>query len=466
MQAVVYTRISRDREGAGLGVERQKADCLDAAQRLGWTVVETYTDNDISAYSARRRPGYEAMCADLEAGKAQGLVVWHADRLHRRPLELESFIDLCDRRGILVQTVKSGNVDLSTASGRMVARMLGASARHEVEHSIERQKRAKYQAAVDGKYRGGRRSFGYEPDGNNLRADEANAVRAAVDAILSGVSLRQIARQWNEQGLRTSYGSNEFNSREVRKILLRPRNAGYSLHNGERIPNAQWTPILDADTFSALEAFLADPARSTRISYERKHMGSGVYVCGKCGAKISTATQNAGKNTKHWRLVYVCGVAKHLGRVAEYVDEYISEVVIQRLSRPDAAIVLGGGAEIDLPALQTKREGCRARLDELGSLFAAGDIDGQQLKRATAELRQQLDAVEGELAAVRSSSALADLVLAGDDLRETWKATPPDIKGKIIDALMTVTILPTGRGRRPGGGYFDPASVAIEWRQQ
>ena len=68
----MYVRISKDRVGAGLGVKRQQSDCAELAERLGWEVVETYTDNDISAYSGARRPGYEKMCADLDAGKAQG----------------------------------------------------------------------------------------------------------------------------------------------------------------------------------------------------------------------------------------------------------------------------------------------------------------------------------------------------------------------------------------------------------
>ena len=60
MQAAIYTRISKDREGAGLGVERQRADCQELAGRLRWTVVEVFSDNDISAYSGRTRPGYQA----------------------------------------------------------------------------------------------------------------------------------------------------------------------------------------------------------------------------------------------------------------------------------------------------------------------------------------------------------------------------------------------------------------------
>jgi site-specific DNA recombinase len=280
--------------------------------------------------------------------------------------------------------------------------------------------------------------------------------------VLSGVSLRQIAREWNAAGLRTSFGGRVFSSREVRKILLRPRNAGISLHEGKRIAGAEWQPIIDAETFSALDALLRNPERSQHISYERKHMGSGVYVCGKCGAQMMSAAHN--RSAGGWRPVYVCSVARHLGRDIGHVDELVSEVVIERLSHSDAAIVLGGGPDIDLGALHNRREGYRVRLDELGALFAEGAIDAQQLKRATAQLRAKLDAVDAEIAAARSSSALANLVLAGDDLRATWEATSADVRGKIIDALMTVTILPAGPGRRPGGFYFDPDTVRIDWK--
>lgn len=464
MQAAIYTRISKDREGAGLGVERQRTDCQELADKLGWSVVDTFSDNDVSAYSGRARPGYEKLCRALEEGRIQGVVAWHADRLHRRPIELEAFIDLCDRKAIEVRTVRSGDIDLSTASGKMVARMLGAAARHEVEHSIERQKRAKKQAAVDGKFRGGRRAFGYEANGMTTRPLEAAAIRKAAEAILSGVSLSQVARDWNTQGLRTSYGGNTFNSREVRKILLRPRNAGIVLHEGKRVGTGEWESILDQDTFAALEALLNDPSRARHIAFERKHQGSGVYVCGKCGATMHSAAHNKAKGGG-WRPVYVCSASRHLGRDIEHVDRYIDELVIGRLSKPDAAIALGDPAAEDVSALHVRREGFRARLDELGAMFAAGDIDGPQLKRGTAELRDRLDATDTRIAAARSASAISNLVLAGDNLRATWAKTAPDIRGKVIDALMTVTILPAPRGRRPGGAYFDPSYIEIEWKR-
>ena len=57
--AAIYVRISRDRNGDCLGVERQEQECRTLAERLGWTVTEVYSDNDISAFSGRRRPDYE-----------------------------------------------------------------------------------------------------------------------------------------------------------------------------------------------------------------------------------------------------------------------------------------------------------------------------------------------------------------------------------------------------------------------
>jgi len=458
--AVVYSRISRDREGAGLGVERQRADCVALADSLGWKVAQEYSDNDISAYSGRLRPSYEAMCALVESGGADAIIAWHNDRLHRSPRELEGFIDLCERRSVEVRTVQAGTIDLSNASGRMVARMLGAAARHEVEHSIERQRRAKLAAAVAGKYRGGRRPFGYEPDGVTLRPDEADAVRLASTDFLAGVSLSQIARRWTAQGLRTSMSGSAWDSRRVRNVLLRPRNAALVTHDGQVLGSAQWPAIIPEGDFYALQTILRDPARSTGDSRQRKYIGVGVYVCGLCGAPMRTHASGPDKVSARG---YVCSASAHLHRVGQPLDDFVTAVVLARLSQPDAAIVLGTDG-VDGGALQRNRDGLQARLDELASMFAEGTVDGTQLKAGTAVLRDKLAAADAEVSRARSTSALADLVLSGDDLVATWNATSADVRGRIIDALMTVTVLKAPRGRQPGGGYFNPDYVRIEWK--
>lgn len=454
MQAVIYTRISRDRTGAGLGVERQRDDCLELADRLGWTVVKEYSDNDISAYSGKRRPGYEQMMDRLRSGNVDAIIAWHTDRLHRRPIELEDFIDACEEHKVDIRTVRGGDLDLSTASGRMVARMLGASARHEVEHSIERQKRAKKQAALDGKFRGGRRSFGYEADGLSLRKEEADALRRAYGDVLSGKSLRAISREWNEAGLRTSHSGGTWTSTSTRRVLLRERNAGLVRVDDQPV-QASWEPVVNADTFQAVTALLTSPDRRSSLSWERNYMGSSTYVCGLCGAPMRI-TQNKGNST------YVCSAGAHLGRIQDVLDEYVSEVIISRLSAPDAAIILAT-PEVDVPGLRARRDALNVRLDEAAGLFAEGTLTASQLKAATEKLRADLDAVEAEIVRAQEVSALAHLALDEGGIREAWDALPVDLRNKVVKALMTVTVMPTGRGRKTGGGYFDPDSVRIDW---
>ena len=132
MQAAIYLRISSDPSGQQLGVTRQREDCAKLCADKGWTPVE-YVDNDTSASNGKRRPAYETMLADIRDGRIGAVVAWDLDRLHRRPIELESFMALADEKHLALATV-SGDVDLSTAQGRLVARLKGSVAAHEIEH--------------------------------------------------------------------------------------------------------------------------------------------------------------------------------------------------------------------------------------------------------------------------------------------------------------------------------------------
>ncbi|WKK71428.1 recombinase family protein [Rathayibacter oskolensis] len=106
--AAIYVRISKDRVGAGLGVERQESDCRKLAEREGYEVVTVFSDNDVSAYSGKRRPGYEGLLAAMKSGAIQAVFAWHTDRVHRRPTELEPYIEASDQFNIPTFTVQAG----------------------------------------------------------------------------------------------------------------------------------------------------------------------------------------------------------------------------------------------------------------------------------------------------------------------------------------------------------------------
>ena len=464
-RALIYTRMSKDRAGAGLGVDRQRQDCVELADRLGWTVLGHHSDNDLSAYSGKPRPGYRALLDDLERGLADAVLVWHTDRLHRRPVELEHYIEVCERCGVITQTVKAGPLDLATPSGRMVARQLGSVARYEVEHAIERMQTAKLQAATSGRWKGGRRPFGYESDGVTIRESEALEIRRATDDLLAGMSLHAIARDWNTRGITTSTGG-VWKPTEVRKLLARPRNVGLMEHRGEIVGQAEWPAIVDEPLWRAVRALVADESRRTTTGNARRWLGGGLYLCGVCGAPLRATTAGTGGKGRGYAPAYRCDAGAHVVRACAALDDFVQSVVVERLSRPDAADLGRTSTTMDTSSLHVERIALQARLDELVDRFAAGHITGQQMERGSTTLRARLDDLDQLLGGAAGASRLDGVT--GPDAADVWPTLDLSRRRAILDTLMTVTVHRTRRGRlpgwRPGDSYFDPRGVEITWK--
>jgi site-specific DNA recombinase len=469
-RAIIYVRLSEDREGAGLAVDRQEQDCRQLAASLGWPIVAVRSDNDISASTGKPRPDYDALLEDLEAGRGNAVLAWHTDRVHRTPVELEHYIDVCEPRNIPTVTVKAGALDLTTPSGRMVARLLGATARYEIEHKVERQQRARLQAAGEGRWSGGRRPYGYQADGVTVIEAEAAIIRWASEQVLAGRSLRSIAKELNARaenlaedqlktsGLRTSTGG-PWRQDTVRDVLLRGRNAGLMVHNGKVVGPAGWQRLVDEDTWRAVVAVLTDPARRTNPGAPPRWLLSGLARCGVCGSPVRSSR---GRQTVP---TYVCATGKHVIRNAVEADKFIVDVIAERLSRPDAADLLVRDSRVDLPALHARKVALRSRLDGLAEAYADGAIDAPQLRSGSDRLHAQLAEVDTAIGEASRGSALKGVADAPDPVA-AWRAlTDLDRRRAIVDELMTVEILPAPKGRRPGWKpgepYFDPTTIRV-----
>ena len=331
-QASIYVRISLDRTGEALGVERQETACREFCAARGWEVAAVHVDNDISATTGKRRPAFEA----LLASRPDVIVVWHTDRLVRLSRDLERVIDL----GVNVHAIAAGHVDLSNPAGRAVAKTITAWAQYEGEQKGERMRLASAQRALAGKPPTGARALGWLADNVTPHPTEAPIVATAYADTLAGLSLRAIAKEWNEAGLVTTRGG-AWRPDAVRYVLTNPRNAGLRAARvkNERtwriIGNGTWDGLVSEDTFRAVADLLSDPVRRTTPDTRRKYFLSGLARCGVCGAPCNTGgTTRPGRPTQR---TLKCSVTKHLQVGSGPVEAWVSEVVIARLSRDDAA---------------------------------------------------------------------------------------------------------------------------------
>jgi hypothetical protein len=347
----------------------------------------------------------------------------------------------------------------------MVARQLGSVARYEVEHAIERMQTAKLQAATSGRWKGGRRPFGYESDGVTIRESEALEIRRATDDLLAGMSLHAIARDWNTRGITTSTGR-VWKPTEVRKLLARPRNAGLMEHRGEIVGQAEWPAIVDEPLWRAVRALVADESRRTTTGNARRWLGGGLYLCGVCGAPLRATTAGTGGKGRGYAPAYRCDAGAHVVRACAALDDFVQSVVVERLSRPDAADLGRTSTTVDTSSLHVERIALQARLDELVDRFAAGHITGQQMERGSTTLRARLDDLDQLLAGAAGASRLDGVT--GPGAADVWPTLDLSRRRAILDTLMTVTVHRTRRGRlpgwRPGDSYFDPRGVEITWK--
>ena len=446
LPAAIYVRISSDKTSEKAGVKRQRTDCQQLADRLGWKVVEVFEDNDISAHSGKPRPAYRALLDAAKRREIGGIIAWHTDRLHRRTVELEEFIQVVEDHDVQVQTVTAGDIDLTTASGRMYARTLGNLAQYEVDHAKERMKRAKGDAAVQGRYRGGPRPYGYESDGVTVRdtaegvesdgvtprLSEAQFIRWASEAIIAGRSLRAIAAELNERGYRTAgrqrkdgtYASEPkpWNFGSLKDMLVRPRNAGH-VHTGradkgqaEITKASAFEGVVTDEQWSAVYETLTSPARSRFYGNTPRHLGSGIYTSGRdgCGAVLRAAPLGGTPSRKHERTwIYRCSETPHLSVSLAHSDEHVRRTVADLIRAPRVVASMTTDADA-ATADRARRESLTLRLRKFEDDYTDGVIDGGMYQRATARVRAELAEVEERMSYRLRKSVSAEVLGASD----------------------------------------------------
>ena len=446
----IYARISLDRHD-GEGVGRQLADCRELAATRGWDNVVEYVDNDLSAFRAKRRPRYDQMLEDLHGGRLVAVVAYHSDRLYRRLTDLETFIAAVQAAGAEVVTVKAGDLDLSTASGRMMAGILGSVSKHESERIGERVSRAKRERAAQGRPAGGgMRPFGLTATRDALVEAEAAELRQAAAAILTGASWASEVARLNDAGVRSTQGR-YWTAGNLRRILTSPHVAGLRSYRGEIVGPASWPAILDRGTWELLRAEVAPRRRTGRPPSDR-HLLTGILACSKCSRPLwANRTRTSSFN-------YQCkGSQTTTGRGCGGIsistaraDEHVVNELRRWLQRPTFVAELNAWLAYGDESLA----GARAELDEieqrqvaLAERWAEGAMPDPAYDAASGVLAQRRAATEGRLSgAVRRSGPKVN----ASDLLRAWDLFTVPERREAIRLVAKVPIV-VGPGRDASG---------------
>lgn len=458
--AAVYARISSDQDGTALGVGRQLEDCRRLAEGLGWRVAEEYVDNDISAYSGKHRPAYARLLADVREGYRDAVVVYHVDRLTRRPIELEQFAATLDAAGVRQVRFVAGNTDLASGDGLMMARVMAAAAAYESDAKSRRVKRKMDEVAAAGRPHGGQRPFGYESDRVTVRPTEAVVVRRLVERYLAGESLRSLTNWLSEERVPTVTGK-PWRSTSVRGLLKSARIAGLREHRGETTGPAVWPQIISVEQRDRVLARMSDAAATGRRT-PRRYLLSGLCRCDRCGGKLYASARQESRR-------YVClrgpdhdGCGR-LTVVADPLERLVADLVLYRLDTAELAAALSGrvAADEQAAALSEQLSNDQNQLDELAGLYATRSITSREWLAARRPIDERIEDVKRRLSRLTATDALAGWTGNGDQLREQWSSLNLTRQSAIIRAVVDRVVIAPGQ---LGARTLDPARVRPVWR--
>ncbi|WP_405686100.1 recombinase family protein [Streptomyces sp. NBC_00057] len=466
-----YARISLDKDGEKLGVERQRHDYGQvAAVRPGWQIVRDYIDNDVSAYKRTViRPEFGQLLADLQDGILDGVIAYDLDRLARQPRDLERLIDIFEDRQNLVFCTVTNDLDLSTSDGRTMARVMVAFANKASADTGRRVARKHRELADNGKNSGGFPAFGWKADRVTVDPEQAALICKAHDDLLAGVRLSTIVSEWQEKGVQTSRNTGKPISRyAVKSILRNPRLAGFRTLRGEihlgrdgKPVMGVWEPITTPERLEAVTAVLDDiKARhaTAGASNNHRYLLSGILRCSECGTRMiaNMRSSYATGKTKGSSFFYRCpavsdGGCGKVSRAGEPIDQHIINLVHDAETRLTATKV--NAAEWPGAARLAEVE------QDIAGLVSA--MNGKKISAATAiAMLEPLEQERDELEYERNRHTVAQVKASAATLDQEFERLPIERQRAVImKHVRAVVVRPAGRGARK----FNPDLLEVVW---
>jgi len=399
------------------------------------------------------------MLADIRDRRIDAVVVWHLDRLHRNPKELEEFFDVCDAAGVRHLATVTGDVDLSSHDGRFHARILGAVSRKESDDKSRRATRKHLEIAQSGRWAGGRRPYGFSDD-RQLVPEEVDVIREATRRLIAGETLMSVARDFNARGIPTVRGK-KWSGHTLKHIVIHPRLAGHRTLHERIVGPAVWDAVLTEQESQRARTILTDPARTlTRTA--RRYLLSSLLTCRLCGAKLVSRPSRR-------RPAYVCATGPgfsgcgKISILAETLEAFITEAVLFRLDSPDLARALKHEPEANREAAETEVALAtdQAKLEELVGFWADGKIESAEYFIARKRITDRLNVLRARFARVDRRSSVRRLVGDGERLRAQWSDLNLHQRRAIITAILDQVVV--GPGVR-GFNRFDPSRLEPVWR--
>lgn len=506
----VYKRRSKLRDMSS-SMARQDAECLAHVKTLGGIhdpLIDTFSDDDISAKGGHYRPGMEALLRAIQDGRYDGVVVYEIPRALRNRRESLIFRQIFTDAACELYNVRFPMVSLYGPTA-FVFDLLIDMAASEVEATSDRitswhEFMSKLGAArgpapwgmttrASGIFVPGRSGPVriYTPDeqardelGGRSRAE---IVRQAVADLLAGSSQRAIVGSWNQAGYPPTRAT-KWTVATLRVMLANPTLAGLAHFKGvlldetgiqlapgsDKPPLRIGDPLLDEQTWNRLAAVLVMRSRRPRSSVE--HLLRGMVRCGTCGSSMvyqrsepdrshnTTSTYRCQRNSLAGPGACATSNSINAGRLESLVRDVVKQMLADPALLADAQAANSPELSARADALRNELTRLNERLRSLEALWLDTTVKDAAAKarfdRHRHATQDQMNRVHSQLAELTVRTERPNLTQLGTEMVDGFEALPPRQQTTVLLELIDRIVV--AHAPRTGARW-KPERVTIHW---
>ena len=471
--AYIYTRVSTLIQVDGFSLDAQEEEIREFAKRHEINIVGKYSDEGKSGKNAEHRPAFNQMMDDIRSKKdnIRYVLVFKLSRFARNTSDTAKYLQELASFGIGLLGVKDG-IDTSTATGKMIANIMGAVAEVELENIHEQTLAGRQQKARSGLWNGAQAPFGYAIENKSLVVcpEEAEIVKEIFRLYTEeGQTIRYITKKLNDEGMKREQRGNTrfsvFTERTVRSILKNPIYEGKIAYGRRHTVKVEGTnnetkvvkqkdeskiilvegiheAIISPEMFEKAGAKLSENIRhrKTRSDSTTVYPLTGLIKCPDCGKNIFgyTAPPRPRKNGKEGfyprYISYRCisgrernGVSCSLANKyysGTKLEKEVRDVIASMVTIPEFVELVSKKVDCatDLKALKKKRDAViseqskysgnlistEKRLTELDASDKHYEKRVDSLNRILDDLYEKIDEVQSRLDEINKEISMAE----------------------------------------------------------
>ena len=458
-RAVAYCRVSTDKENQLHSLENQKkyfAEYISNDKELEF--VGIYADEGITGTNIKKREEFNRMILDSKMGKFDVIFTKSVSRFARNILDSVGFVRELKQRNIEVRFITDGIKSFDNDAELRLG-LLATFAQDESRQTSEKVVNGQSVSMKNGVVFGSNTMLGYNivKGQMTVNEDEAPIIRSIFHKyLIDGKGAHLIAKELQEEGIKTKRGGNKWTNASVYKILKNEKYCGDLIqqktytpdflshskkyNKGERefvkIENHH-EPIIDKETFNKVQEEIArrkSKANVDNSKHSNRYALSGKLKCASCGC-MYVKGDNRKRKDGTIRRSWICAEKHKYGKKRiNLQNDYIgcdnenvnNDIVLnafnqlmQKITKEDKQEIVNNTLKVissnikkctslntDEERLCQKKEKLETQIKKAISLCINEVITEDELKEQKKQLENELSLVNKELESIQNKQEL------------------------------------------------------------